>query len=822
MTALFTSQDALESSAQVIGGKARVLADLAKEGYKVPPFFVIPSASFENGQIAETQRSEIQKACDTLGATRLAVRSSASSEDGHAESHAGQFLTFLDVAAADVPSRAEAVFASGLGDSVAAYRAAQGISDINMPSVIVQAMVDARAAGVAFAADPVTGRRDQIVVSATEGLGEALVSGEVSGETWRFSHPRLETLERPGGDSALTEEDARAIADLCISVSETRGQSQDIEWAYSAETPEPFLLQARPITTRLLPAGVAEKRLLVFDNSNIVESYPGLVSPLTYSFAVAAYARVYTSFLALIGTGPEVIKAHATDLGNMLARIDGRMYYNLGSWYRLLSLLPFFSSNRQHMETMMGVAEPLPDEVMAGIAPSKSRIAAAKMVARLAFAALRLNAIKKGFMKRVVETVPPRETWHELEDRPLSELASEYRRVEQALLDDWDAPIVNDFLCMMAFGGSRSLLQRWAGEPGLALHNDVMIGQGDIVSAEPARLIRQIGERVRETPGAADVLASGDEQAVFALPGIGTLLKDYLNRFGDRRIGELKLEEPTLDEAPMPLFRAVSASASRPRAGPERIEADAVLKDLFRGQTLRRVLARLILSYAKARVRDRENLRFERTRIFGYARRVFRAIGKSLTASGHLIEPDDVFFLTLEEVLATVEGSAVNAGLKGLVALRRTEQEEAADLPEPAERILVRGSAFDRAKRMATAYGPGEGHSTLDPNDIQRRGTACGGGRVEGIARVIRDPAEEQVQPGEILVARHTDPGWISHFANAAAVIGERGSVLSHSAIVSRELGIPCVVAVPEACDWIATGDRLEVDGSAGWVKKLS
>ncbi|WP_299483803.1 PEP/pyruvate-binding domain-containing protein [uncultured Roseibium sp.] len=820
MTALFTSQDALESSAQVIGGKARVLADLARAGYKVPPFFVIPSASFENGQIAEAQKSAIHTACDALGGTQFAVRSSASSEDGHTESHAGQFLTFLDVAAADVPSKAEAVFASGLGDSVAAYRAAQGIADINMPSVIVQAMVDARAAGVAFAADPVTGRRDQIVVSATEGLGDALVSGEVSGETWRFSHPRLETLERPGGDSASSEEDARAIADLCISVSEKRGQPQDIEWAFSAETPEPFLLQARPITTRLLPAGVAEKRLLVFDNSNIVESYPGLVSPLTYSFAVAAYARVYTSFLALIGTSPEVIKAHATDLENMLARIDGRMYYNLGSWYRLLSLLPFFSSNRQHMETMMGVAEPLPDEVMAGIAPSKSPLAAAKMVARLAFAAFRLNAIKKGFMKRVVETVPPRETWHDLEDRPLSELAGEYRRVEHALLDDWDAPIVNDFLCMMAFGGSRSLLQRWAGEPGLALHNDVMIGQGDIVSAEPARLIRQIGERVRETPGAADILASGDEQAVFALPGIGNLLKDYLNRFGDRRIGELKLEEPTLDEAPMPLFRAVSASASRPGVDPERVEPDEVLKSLFRGRP-QRVLARLILSYAKARVRDRENLRFERTRIFGYARRVFRAIGKSLTALGHLNEPDDVFFLTLEEVLATVEGSAVNAGLKGLVALRRAEQEEAAGLPEPAERILVRGTAFDRAQRMAT-HGPGEGQSHLDPNDIQRHGTACGGGRVEGIARVIRDPAEEQVQPGEILVARHTDPGWISHFANAAAVIGERGSVLSHSAIVSRELGIPCVVAVPEACDWIATGDRLEVDGSAGWVRKLS
>lgn len=148
--------------------------------------------------------------------------------------------------------------------------------------------------------------------------------------------------------------------------------------------------------------------------------------------------------------------------------------------------------------------------------------------------------------------------------------------------------------------------------------------------------------------------------------------------------------------------------------------------------------------------------------------------------------------------------------------MRRAEQEAAAKLPDPPERICVRGAVIDRARRLATVHQAAHGET-----DTERRGTACGGGTVTGVARVIRDPSEEQVQAGEILVARHTDPGWISHFANAAAVIGERGSVLSHSAIVSRELGIPCVVAVPDACSWIRTGDRIEVDGSNGWVKKL-
>lgn len=820
MTALVHSKEARTKSTQAIGGKALALAELAGEGFQVPPFFVIPSDSFQDGGLGADLRSAIGEACAAMAGTRFAVRSSGAAEDGVAESHAGQFLSRLEIPAADVPATAEEVFASGLGEGVTAYREARGITDKNMPSVIVQAMVDARAAGVAFAADPVSGRRDQILVTATEGLGDALVSGEVSGEVWRFSFPLMETLQRPGGNSALSEEDAREIARLCVAVSDLKGTPQDIEWAFAKETEKPFLLQARPITTRILPASVPEERLLVFDNSNIVESYPGIVSPLTYSFAVAAYARVYRSFLQLIGTRGPVIRGHSTELDNMLARIDGRMYYNLGNWYRLLSLLPFFSSNRQHMETMMGVAEPLPEEVMAGIAPTTSLASGTKMALKLALAALRLNKTKSRFMNRVTGTVPPRGQWPVLKQRPLSELAAEYRRVEAALLDDWDAPIVNDFLCMMAFGGSRSLLLRWAGEPGLALHNDVMIGQGDIVSAEPARLIRQMGERVRAIPGAAEVLASEDAGAIFALPEIGTLLKDYLDKFGDRRIGELKLEEPTLDEAPLPLFRAVTAAASRSGAEPERTEPDAELDRLFKGRPVRRVVARWVLAYAKARVRDRENLRFERTRIFGYARRVFLSMGECLTATGHLDAPEDVFFLTVDELLAAVEGSAVNSGVADLVALRRKDQENAARQPDPPERILIRGSVLDSAGRLAVVTGAGE--TGIDADDRQRKGTACGGGIVQGTARVVHDPAEEQVQPGEILVARHTDPGWISHFANAAAVIGERGSVLSHSAIVSRELGIPCVVAVPGACDWIKTGDRLEVDGSAGWVTKIS
>jgi pyruvate,water dikinase len=444
------------------------------------------------------------------------------------------------------------------------------------------------------------------------------------------------------------------------------------------------------------------------------------------------------------------------------------------------------------------------------------------MVGRLGLAAWRQPRTHVAFMARVAAVVPARVNQSQVTTMPLSRLAAEYRRIEAALLDRWDAPIVNDFLCMMAYGGSRRLLERWGGPAGVALHNDVMIGQGDIISAEPARLIRAAAVLARCLPGAEAALAAGDPAVLLALPGLGDRLRAYLERFGDRRIGELKLEQPTLDEQPAPLFAAVRAAAASATAPPERPGPEATVNALFRGQPLRRWLARWALNYAKARVRDRENLRFERTRIFGYARRVFQAMGRVLAAQGVLEQPDDVFFLTVPEVLGAAEGLVLTSDLKALVGLRRAEHAAAARQPEPPARVLVRGSVADPSARIAR--GPAATPpiaETGDRDPVVRSGTACGGGIATGPVRVIRDPLTEPLASGEVLVARHTDPGWICHFAHAAAVVVERGSVLSHSAIVSRELGIPCVVALPDACQWLKTGEPVRVDGSRGIVRRL-
>jgi pyruvate,water dikinase len=817
MSAYILAPEAKASAAR-IGGKGAALSALVAEGFDVPPFVaIVPEAFDETGLIAAA-RKELEAHLAALGEGPFAVRSSGRDEDGASSSHAGQFLTVLNVARDEVPREALKVWRSGGASSVKAYRVSRGLDpDGGAPAVIVQRLVRARAAGVAFSADPISGDRNRIVISAVEGLAERLVSGEVGGNDYVLDKADGSVRQKTEG-GVLSSADLSALHRLIVRVEQTLGRPQDIEWALEGE--RLFLLQARPITT-LRETPIADDATIIFDNSNIVESYPGLVSPLTYSFAVIVYARVYRMFVRLVGVPEAVISANGAVFENMLGRVDGRVYYNLINWYRALSLLPGFSINSAYMETMMGVDEPLPREIVAGIGPKAARGAAlaveyarvAKVALSLVWRAIRLKQTIAGFYDRLNRALqqPPAM----LASMPLSALAAEYRRIEAELLDRWDAPLINDFLCMLAFGGSRKLLQAWAGDQGLVAHNQIMIGQGDIVSAEPAQRIRRMGALAAGDDRLIAQLRAGDRAALEGRSDLADEVAAYLAKFGDRCTEELKLESTTLDEDATALLAAIAAAAQSPPS-PRATGAggEESLSALFGGRPVKRLIATRCVRWAKSRVRDRENLRFERTRIFGRARRLFMAIGKQLQALGLLAEARDVLLLTVSEVLGAIEGAGVSADLKGLAALRKGEMEAAARRPDPAARLTFRG-AVAASMKSASPDKP------VFPEGAERKGAACSIGIVRARARIIRDPRTEALERGEILVARHTDPGWIAVFVNASAIVVERGSLLSHSAIVARELGIPCVVGVKDAMEWVRSGEMLEVDGGAGIVRKV-
>jgi pyruvate,water dikinase len=800
------------------GGKGAVLAELANT-FPVPPFFVIPPDALAEG-LPPAAREAITDAARRLGPGPYAVRSSGVEEDGAAAAHAGQFDTQLNVPLDGLAEAVQAVWRSGFSDTLAAYRRAHGLSGAPQPpAVVVQVMLHPEAAGVAFTADPVTGDTDVAIVSAVAGLADRLVAGEVDGDVYRVG-PDGELLDADpqGALPILTPAQAAAVAALARRAEAHFGAPQDIEWAIQDGSVR--LLQARPITT--LPAS-ADPAVTLWDNSNIVESYPGVVSPLTFSFARRVYGHAYRAFAELMGVPEPVIAANRAAFEAMLGRAHGRVYYNLLAWYRLLSLFPGFKANRAFMEQMMGVGEPLPASLARRIAPETppglarvaDRLRLARVGAGLVFQALVLPRTIRRFYARL-ETALARSD-AEIVRLPASALAAEYRSLEAQLLERWDAPLVNDFLCMIAFGASRKALERWAGAEGLALHSEALIGQGDIISAEPARRIRTMGAAARDRPELQDALERGDLDAARADATLGPAIDSYLARFGDRCTEELKLESATLHEEPWPLLSAIAAAARSRQEHRDETAADPFgrLDALLANRPLRRPLARALLRWAKARVRDRENLRFERTRLFGRVRRLVWGGGERLAEAGVLTSPDDVFFLTIEEWLGALEGGVVGRDLKGVVEVRRREDREDRARSDPPERFEIRGAFLVGLPSLRSRTKIVEGDPHL------RMGQGCCAGVVTARVRVVDDPRRQALDPGEILVARHTDPGWIAVFANAAGVIAERGSLLSHSAIVAREMGVPCVVALKGATEWLKTGDVVRLDGGAGTVERV-
>jgi pyruvate,water dikinase len=215
-------------------------------------------------------------------------------------------------------------------------------------------------------------------------------------------------------------------------------------------------------------------------------------------------------------------------------------------------------------------------------------------------------------------------------------------------------------------------------------------------------------------------------------------------------------------------------------------------------------------------VRDRENLRFERTRLFGRVRRIFLEIGKRFYADNLLEDPRDIFFLEQAEIFGFVEGTSTCTDLKGLVAVRQAEFARFKEGEAPDERFATRGVAYQNSFRTPRETVQVEG----EPQH-SKKGIGCFPGVIRGKVRVIRDPREAELESGSILVAERTDPGWIMLFPAAKGLLVERGSLLSHSAIVAREMGIPAIVSIPGLMNWLSDGDFVEFDGSTGIVRKL-
>ena len=885
--------------ASLLGGKAASLARLETAGLPVPPWYAVSAQSFAAALAAagleedlwQREPAEIRAAILALpippevaaaiarahaeripAGSLVAVRSSAVGEDAAGESFAGLHDSFLFVRGeAALLAAVRGVWASAWNERALAYRRAKGLPLDGIArgaiGVVVQAMVEARTAGVLFTANPNDGNVHEMVASSLWGAGEGLVSAGLDADTYAIDKETLAVtgrlavkseqvvLDREAGSgvvrapvpaelrerSSLSPEELGALARMGLAVERLYRRPQDIEFALDADG-RLFLLQARPVTT-VSEVGPAAGNRLLWDNSNIIESYSGVTSPMTFSFIRRAYSIVYHCFAEVMGISPRAVRAHRDVFDNMLGLFRGQVYYNLLNWYRLVRLFPGFNYNKAFMESMMGVREALADgeepAPVTGLRRWTVELPALlRLLGRSARNFLRIRRIVGDFQAHFREHY---ERWSALDFRAMAphELAALYREMEEKLLWEWQAPIVNDFFVMVFYGTLKRLCTAWCGDAAGTLQNDLIAGEGGIESTEPTKLLLALAARARQEPELSRLLGERSPAELAAtipadprFAAFAAEIARYLDLYGFRCVNELKLEEPSLRDRPAFLYQilrnylagdpaALDVAAMAERESRIRRDAEARAFAALRqkrGLLPRAAIFRRVLANARLGVKNRENLRFARTRIYGLLRELLRAAGENFAAEGLLAAADDIFYLTLDEVWDYVRGRAVTTDLRALASLRRAEFDAYRREAErqPADRfetfgLPYHGNRFQGRPRPAVAAADG----VLSPLS----GTGCCPGVVTGPVKVLRTPTEDARLDGEILVAERTDPGWVPLYPSVSGLLIERGSILSHSAIVAREMGIPTIVGIAGLVAALKTGQVVTMDGAAGTVR---
>jgi pyruvate,water dikinase len=528
-----------------------------------------------------------------------------------------------------------------------------------------------------------------------------------------------------------------------------------------------------------------------------------------------------------VGIREPVIAEHRPLLRNLLGLIHGRVYYNLNNWYRGLLLLPAFRRNKEDMERMMGVEDPIDfvtDESLGAVARLQRIPRLAATAARLALRFATLQGDTARFLARFDATIAGIDR-SSLPKRSFGELMGVVDTLRRECLDRWTTPIVNDFFVMMSVGRLRRLVDR-------AVHDDVdrvmqtLLGGADVaVSAAPAMLMLEMADAARERPGVIDALRDCEghealERASAASPRFARAYAELVVRYGDRCMGELKLESRPLRDDPgfvvgiLRNYLAGGTADPRLLADRARRDREGVERDVAASMgSLQRWRFRRALRSARRAIRARETMRLARTRLFGTYRDTYRAIAAQLRAQGKLDAIDDIFYLTTGEIDAYWRRTTVTTDLRALVRARRREFAafEAIDAPN---RIVTTGDVVNAVSQNPTAPKPPNPATTL-------RGVAASAGIAEGRVRIVTGPSGDLSLAGHVLVATRTDPGWAPLFPSAVAIVVERGSVLSHSAVLARELGLPAVVSVPDVVRTLRDGELVRVDGAAGTIERL-
>lgn len=799
------------------GGKALGLREIARSGLPVPSAWVV-LPGVVNGSL-----SELAATLSARGVTRVAVRSSAADEDGGHHSFAGIHETVLGVRLEGLGAAVAMVAASAQGERALAYRRQHGLPPASGPcAVVVQEMVDAEWAGVAF------GLNDGVLVEAVEGLGEVAVNGDATPETielardgasWRVGRrwprrqavalrpapSRVERVELTGPRPELPHRVAIEIAAGVAALERARGGPLDVEWAARGE--DVTFLQARAQTRPLLaglPAGA------VWTRTNVRELTPEIGSAFGASVVLRPFDVYFRAFYRRMGVP---LDEHVP----VLAMVAGRAVANEKMFCGIGDAL---GVPRAWMQVLQGAA----GEASNALAPIDARKLLRRLDVVLRLSAFAIGAERKAHrhlaamrVRRETRAAAPPSHLSDAEivarvrritNEEVVEVLEHMNRVATAFVNKVSAAA----MALRAHPAPAALVAR--------------LLDPTLVSVTTLQLEEQveIARAMRRWEGSSRFLAAiGQEHATRdhwqrTLPSeLWDRVDRWLEAYGHRGPFESELALPRIGEdlrllasALRPLVLGCDAPESlEARRERRRVDADAAWSEVGRrcGRLARLRVRRPVRDLGRF-MQLREELRSEWMRDWGQARRDLLELGQRLVARGGLELVDEVFHLTVDELERALRDPTFDA--RSAVARQRARIAAWRRIEVPNRFTSEEAAAFPRRGVTNVAGG------TL------LRGTAVSPGEVEGPACVLRSPGDEaRMRPGGILVAPATDPGWTPLFARAAGVVVELGGVMSHSATVAREYGLPCVSNVVGAIHRLRDGDLLRVDGTHGTIEIL-
>ena len=774
-----------------IGNKAYRLFEMKEKGLNVPAFFCVNELP---------DKEELNLILDS--GKEVSVRSSAHCEDSTDFSFAGQFDTFLGVKKENVYDKVKECFESVKKENVISYCNENSIDlqEIKM-TVIVQEMVNADYAGVVFSANPQGILNESVIVMGC-GTGDKVVEErtEVSTCYYNRTDRKYYTQRNSITSPIMSDMIVKRIIAVCEEVEKIFGELVDIEFAIKGD--EVYILQARPITT------IDDRHPLILDNSNIVESYPGISLPLTISFVREAYSGVFRGLAKRILRDDKIVNRYNNTYYNMTGAANGRIYYKISNWYTLLSFLPMSKKIIPIWQDMMGVSEKSVDRSPVSLSFFK-RTGTYFNVIREAF------TVRKN-MEKLNAAFPETEKYFRerfTDDITLEEIKMLYDEVSEKLLSVWDITLLNDLYAFVFTGLLKSAIKKSGVNEYEKKVNEFISGITNIESMKPIKAMIRLAdydENVLNDLYDAKSIDKLEEK-------LNNYLKfkeefyEYITLFGDRSPEELKMETVTFRENPLILMERIrTLSLDRKvfeNTKKSLLDEKKEIKDLTVDIKRRKRRIKYFSKKASIGIMNREISRLNRTRIYGMVRSMFLRAGEIFYKEGKINEIKDVFYLTKEEVFNCNPDMFLQ-----IIKERKLEYQGFYELPA-FSRIVFAKEEFN--KKVANMVDV----SKVFSDEKVLYGTPSSAGIVKGQAVVVKDACNPPDTKGKIIVAKMTDPGWVFLLSNAKGIISEKGSLLSHTAIISRELKKPAVVGVKDAFELIKDGDILELDGNRGTVK---